>query len=91
MKLNFLKLKLKLEKIHARLERQPRQSITKIALIVFLFSCFLGYTLGYVQREIRVKTLLAKAQAQKGEEEKQLNNLMDKFSQMQTVSAKTKK
>ncbi len=91
MELNFLKLKLKLEKIHARLERQPRQSIIKIVLSVFLLSCFLGYLFGFVQKEITAKTLLAKAQVQKGEEEKRLNNLMDKFSKMQTASAKIKK
>lgn len=71
----------KFSQIAKELEKKPSRLILKISLVTFLVGLLVGFSSGLFFRELRLNLLSARQRAQKNEENRQINNLFEKFSQ----------
>lgn len=60
----------------------------KIFLVIFSASLGVGVLLGLVFQQLRITSLAARQKVQKVEEEKRLNMLFEKFSQVKSTPTK---
>lgn len=60
----------------------------KIFLVIFFISLGVGVLLGLVFQQLRTTSLVTRQKAQKVEEEKRLNVLFEKFSQVNSAPTK---
>lgn len=74
----------KIKKIARELDGKSRQVVAKICLVSFLIGFLVGFSSGLVFRELRLNRLIAKQKAQKIEEERRLNVLFERFSQVKS-------